>query len=158
MKEQAVIVALEGDSVWVQTRRQSSCTSCSARHGCGQGLITQVLPGREHCIRALVDSRLQSQLALGDTVSITVPDEVILRASMVVYMVPLLLLIVGAFSGTFVVPGDGGAISGGVIGLLLGVACVRWHAVAVREDLRFQPRVTEKQPSAESRELVDCSS
>jgi sigma-E factor negative regulatory protein RseC len=156
MKELALILALDGDTVWVQTRRQSSCNSCAARNGCGQGLISQVLPGREHCIRALVDRRLMPQLALGDIVSITVPDEVIVRASLVVYMVPLLLLIVGAFSGTLVVPGDGGAISGGLIGLLLGTACVRWHAVAVREDLRFQPRVTEKQHLAESRKPVDC--
>ena len=151
MKEQAVIVALEGDSVWVQTRRQTACNSCTARDGCGQGLISRVMPGREHCIRALVDRQLQPQLALGDIVSISVPDEAILRASMVVYLVPLLSLIAGAFSGTLLVPGDGGAISGGGIGLLLGAALVRWHAISVREDLRFQPRVTEKQRGAEPR-------
>ena len=145
MKETAVVVALEGDSVWVQTRRYSTCHGCSVRDGCGQGLVSRALPGREHCIRARVGSQLQPQLALGDTVSITVPDGVLLRASMVVYMVPVLALMIGASCGNLVVPGDAGAILGGVIGLLLGGAMVRWHASVVREDLRFQSQVVEKQ-------------
>lgn len=156
MKEQAVIVALEGDSVWVQTRRQSSCNSCTASDGCGQGLISRVLPGREQCIRALVDRRLHPQLALGDIVSITVPDEAILQASLVVYLVPLLTLVMGMFGGNFLMPGDGGAITGGLFGLLIGAVVVRWHAVAVREDTRFQPRVVERQAGADPLRLADC--
>jgi sigma-E factor negative regulatory protein RseC len=155
MKEKAVVVALEDDSVWVETRRQSSCSACSASEGCGQGIISRVAPGREHYIRALVDRRQHSQLVIGDTVSIAVPDESILHASVVVYLVPLLMLIAGMFGGNYILPGDGGSIAGGFVGLLLGAAIVRWHSVLVRDDTRFQARVVEAQVDVDQLKLAD---
>ena len=141
MKETATVVALEEGSIWVETRRQGSCQTCSANKACGQGLMSRMLPGREHYVRALIGREQREGLAIGDLVEIVVPDEVILRASLVVYMVPLLLLIVGMFVGVWLVPGDLGAIAGGVGGLLVGAGLVRWHAHAVRDDCRIQPRV-----------------
>lgn len=153
MKEQAVVVALEDDGVWVETRRQSSCSACSARDGCGQGIISRVAPGREHYLRALVDRKLYPRLAIGDTVSISVPDQAVLQASLVVYLVPLLMLIAGMFGGNYLLPGDGGSIAGGFVGLLLGAATVRWHSGLVRDDLRFQARLVDVQTEVSQSQL-----
>jgi sigma-E factor negative regulatory protein RseC len=155
MKEQAVVVAVEDDGVWVETRRQSSCSACSAKEGCGQGLMSRVSPGREHYIRAIVSRELHPPLVIGDTVSIAVPDESILHASVVVYLVPLLMLIAGMFGGNYLMPGDGGSIAGGCLGLLLGAAIVRWHSVLVHDDMRFQARVVDAQVDVDQLKLAD---
>jgi sigma-E factor negative regulatory protein RseC len=150
MRENATIIALENDCVWVETLRQGSCSSCSASAGCGQGLMSKMLPGREHYIRALIEQQQLQGLAIGQTVAIEVPDAQILEASAVVYLVPLVLLIAGAMLGTWVLPGDAGAISGAVLGLLLGAVIVRWHARVKRNDQRFQPRVVSQGVTAET--------
>lgn len=141
MRESATVVALEPDCVWVETRRQGSCQACSANKGCGQGLMSRLLPGREHYVRALTGAVDRENLAIGDIVEIDVPDEVILQASAVVYLVPLLSLIAGMLVGAWLVPGDPGAIAGGILGLLFGAALVRWHAHHVRNDSRVQPHI-----------------
>lgn len=143
MREQATVVALEDDSVWVETQRQGSCQACAAKKGCGQGLMSQVMPGREHYIRALGEASQLQQLTVGDVVSIDVPDDVILKASAVIYLIPLLMLILGMFIGTAVLAGDPGAIVGGALGLACGAGLVRWHAYSVRNDERMQPRLVE---------------
>jgi sigma-E factor negative regulatory protein RseC len=141
MQESAIVVALEANSVWVETRRQGSCDNCAANKGCGQGMIARVLPGREHYIRALVDPEQRQQLAIGDQVEIEVPDEMVLKASLIVYLLPLSALLLGMFAGNWLAPGEPSAIAGGVLGLLAGAVLVRWHARTVRNDTRIQPRV-----------------
>jgi sigma-E factor negative regulatory protein RseC len=105
--------------------------------------MSRMLPGKEHYVRALIDEAQHKQLAIGDTVEIDVPDDVILQASVMVYLVPLLMLIVGMFLGSWLSPGDPGAIFGGLLGLLAGAGIVRWHAAHVRNDGRIQPRVVD---------------
>jgi sigma-E factor negative regulatory protein RseC len=142
MKETATVIAIEEHCVWVETQRQGSCNTCVVKQGCGQGMMSRLMPGREHYIRALVDDDEQHrQLAVGDRVEIVVPDELVLKASVIVYLVPLLMLLAGMFVGDGLVPGDPGSIVGGVMGLLLGAVLVRWHARSVRSDSRVQPRV-----------------
>lgn len=153
MKESATVIALEDDSVWVETQRRGSCDSCAANKGCGQGMLSRIVPGREHYIRALVDREQRQRLAVGDQVEIVVPDELVLKASLIVYLVPLSMLLLGMFAGAWVLPGDPGSIAGGAAGLLLGAALVRWHAHCVRNDTRVQPRVLALSPGFEALRL-----
>jgi len=141
MKERATVIALEQDSVWVETRRQGSCDVCAANKGCGQGIMSRIVPGREQYIRALVDSEQRQHLGVGDEVEIVVPDDLILKASLIVYLLPLSMLLLGMFAGAWALPGDPGSIVGGILGLVVGAGLVRWHARSVRDDARVQPRV-----------------
>ena len=150
MKERATVIAIEEHSVWVETRRQGSCGSCAANKGCGQGMISRIAPGREHYIRALVDHEQRQSIAVGDQVEIVVPDELVLKASLIVYMLPLAMLLLGMSAGAWLLPGDPGAIVGGGLGLLVGAGMVRWHASSVRNDARVQPRVLASLPGFET--------
>ena len=142
MKEAATVVALDVESVWVETQRQGTCGACSARSGCGQGLMNQMMPGREHFIRALIEPQYRGRVAIGDRVSISISDDVVLSASVIVYLVPLGFMIAGFLGGNALFSGDAGALGGGFLGLLLGALAVRMHALRVRDDPRIQPRVT----------------
>lgn len=134
--ERGRVIALKGDQIWVQTIRQNACTSCSARHGCGQRALASVTAGRAN--QVLVDNSLGARV--GDEVMVAIDESTLLRASLLVYSVPLLGLVLGAVLGHQSVPGsDGPAIVFGGLGLALGFVVVRWgqkHAGA-----SFNPRL-----------------
>lgn len=141
LTESATVVAVDGESIWVETHRQGTCNSCSANKGCGQGILNRLLPGRVNYVRALCDSKLQRELVVGDRVDISVPEHLVLKSSAMVYLLPLSLLLGGTLVGNGLWQGDAGAILGGSVGLLLGFFVVRLHAYMQRNNTMLQPRV-----------------
>ena len=134
--ETGKVVGLSGDQVWVQTIRVSACQSCSARSGCGQRALASVTGGRAN--QVLVANSVGARV--GDEVVIGLDEQSLLTASLAVYGLPLVLMLlasIGAFQwlgGTDLV-----AVSGALAGLVAGFWLVRrWQAGAGG---RFQPRL-----------------
>lgn len=141
MKEEGRIVALGDDCIWVETSRQSTCTACTARKGCGQTLLNRIHPGYQHFVRVLLEPGQRQGLEVGDRVEVSVPDDVVLKASLIVYFVPLLLLLVGTVGAGALFGSDAYAVAGAAAGLACGAALVRLHAHLTRNDRRIQPRL-----------------
>lgn len=95
IEEAARVVQVEGAEVWVETERRSTCSSCSARSGCGTGALSQALGKRRNRVRVLSELPLQ----VGDQVVIGIHEQALVRGSLAVYAVPLALLLVGALAG-----------------------------------------------------------
>lgn len=122
IEESGTVVALDGDDVWVQTIRQSTCGSCSARKGCGQGALARMTDGRANQVRV----RNACGADIGDQVVLGIEESQLLRASLLVYALPLLALLAGALVGGGLWPGqDLAAIAGGGIGLAAGFLLVK---------------------------------
>lgn len=126
IEQEATVVAREGDHVWVEARRQSTCNGCAARSGCGTGALGGWLPG------AVTRLRVPDPLGVrpGERVVIGVPEGAVLRGSLLVYLVPLLGLLGGALMGEQLGAflshtGDALALAGGAAGLLLGFVYAR---------------------------------
>lgn len=145
LTETGRVVAVETDGVWVETIRQSTCGSCSARKGCGHGLLNRAADGRYGYIRVLPGNLPIADVAVDDQVRFAIPGSVIVRGSLVVYALPLLLLLGGAIAGSQVAgalsaaQADLYALAGGALGFALGALAVRWHAHLHRGDVRLQP-------------------
>jgi sigma-E factor negative regulatory protein RseC len=139
------VVAVESDGLWVETIRQSTCGSCAARKGCGHGLLNRYAEGRRGYIRVLPGDAGIVDCKVNDQVRISIPEEVILRGSLVVYVVPLLCMLAGAALGATSVAGgsDSLAALGAAAGFGLGFALVRWHAWHHRNDRALQPTFLE---------------
>lgn len=135
------VVAVETDGVWVETIRQTTCGSCAAQKGCGHGMMNRISEGRRSLIRALPGKLQPADCAVDDEVSISIPEEVILRGSLVVYILPLVAMLLGAWAGASVIPlsEDAAGGLGAVLGFTLGFALVRWHAFRHRNDRSLQP-------------------
>lgn len=135
------IVAVETDSVWVETIRKSTCGACSAQKGCGHGLLNRIRDGQRGLVRVLPGAFSLADCRVNDEVSISLPDEVILRGSLIVYMLPLVAMLCGAAAGSRWLPWspDPAAVAGAALGFAAGVALVRWHAWQHRHDARLQP-------------------
>ncbi|MFV8571663.1 SoxR reducing system RseC family protein [Marinobacter sp. SBS5] len=134
--ETGKVIALQGTQAWVQTIQTSACESCSARAGCGQRALAAVSGGKANQILVLNTADAK----VGDEVVIGVDEQSLLTASLAVYGVPLLLMVltsIGAFrlfGGTDLV-----AIVGAIFGLGAGFWLVRrWQS---RSGDRFQPRM-----------------
>ena len=135
------VVAVEADSVWVETIRQSTCGACAAQKGCGHGLLNRISDGHRSLIRVLPGKVAASDCAVDDEVRIAIPEDVILRGSLIVYILPLLLMLAGAFLGSIWVAAnaDLGAALGAVAGFVAGFMLVRAPAHRPRNDDSLQP-------------------
>ena len=143
LTETGRVVAVEADNeaLWVETIRQSTCGSCAANKGCGHGLLNRISDGRTGYIRVLSGAVSARQCAIDDQVRICIPEQVILRGSMLVYMLPLICMLVAAMGADVLWPAAGQSVTvaGAILGLALGFILVRWHAWRHRHDSAMQP-------------------
>jgi len=120
--ETGKVVALKGERVWVQTIRASACQSCAARNGCGQKVLAAATGGRANQI--LVTNTINARV--GDEVTIGIDEQALLGASLVVYAIPLILMVVASILGHHLSGGqDIAAMFSAAGGLALGFLVVR---------------------------------
>ncbi|SEK81716.1 positive regulator of sigma(E), RseC/MucC [Atopomonas hussainii] len=137
IEEQGRVVALEAGAVWVQTIRQSTCQSCSAKAGCGQGLMQRLGVGQRHgYVRCLTDD---ASLQVDDDVVIGVPEDAVVKSSMLVYLLPLLALLAGAVAGE--AWGELASVLLAGLAFAIALLVVRWYDRRHADDPALQPVV-----------------
>lgn len=137
LEETGRVVAVEGQTAWVETERKSTCHSCSVNKGCGSGVLARYRARALSQYSAI--NRAGAQV--GDEVVLGIDENAVLRGSLAAYGVPMIGLLAGAlfadsaFSGS----GDLAAAAGSLVGLATGLAWLRWHTRRIRLDARYQP-------------------
>ena len=132
--ETGTVVSVKGREAWVQTIRESACQSCSARHGCGQKTLAQLTGGQARQIR--VANTLNAQP--GDQVTVAIHESALLRASLLVYALPLVLMVLATIMAAGLLPGrDGPAVVAALAGLVGGLLISGWYSR--RDAGRWQP-------------------
>lgn len=125
--ETGIVVGKANSSVMVETIQKTACDSCAAQPGCGHSVLSQ-LTGNSVRIRALMGEFNTNEVALGQSVTIAIPDHVVVKGSLFVYLVPLLGSLTGAWTmGSFdkSVALDLMSIMGAAFGLISGGIFVR---------------------------------
>jgi len=143
IEESGRVIAVKGNEVWIETIRTSSCSGCSARSGCGQGLLARVKEGR----RSHICLQTEMELAVNDEVVLGLPEQAFIRSSFLAYGLPLLMLIVGVLlADTVFALAEPWIILAALFGLAVGFMAVRLisHLSTARGD--FQPEVLRKIP------------
>lgn len=144
INESGRVVAIEPDCLWVETIRQSSCGSCSAQKGCGHGILNQSSAGRRSHLRVLLRELPASDFSIDDEVDISIPERVLVMGALLVYILPLLTMLAAAMLVSQWWPGDVAAFIAAVLGFVMGLGLVKYHAVSHRNDLGLQPVVMAK--------------
>jgi sigma-E factor negative regulatory protein RseC len=143
IEETGRVVAVKGTEVWIETIRTSSCSGCSARSGCGQGLLAKIKDGSRRHIRL----HTELPLAVDDEVTLGLPEQAFIRSSFLAYGLPLLFLI-GAVLIADKVSGlaEPWVIASAVSGLAAGFLVVRLISQlgAIRSD--FEPVIIKNIP------------
>ncbi|BFM07622.1 SoxR reducing system RseC family protein [Halioxenophilus aromaticivorans] len=118
------IVAIEDESLWVQTIRKSACAQCSARKGCGQAVLAQF--GREPgYINVSLNGQHPSDYQLDQAVEIGIAEQVIVKSTLLIYLFPLLLMMIAIGLGSAMFEAEFMALISGIAGLGLGALIVR---------------------------------
>ncbi|MDM8350438.1 SoxR reducing system RseC family protein [Pseudomonas sp. sp1636] len=138
IEEQGRVVAVESGAVWVETMRKSTCSSCSVSAGCGHGVLDKLgVSGRPGYVRALCDL----QLSVGDAVVIGVREELLVRGSLLVYLLPLIGLFGAALLAEQLALSEPLVILSAFAGLLAAWLAVRWQSARTADDPALQPVV-----------------
>jgi sigma-E factor negative regulatory protein RseC len=141
LEEKGHVVAIEGHRAWVQILRQTACQSCEARKGCGQSTLAKMSGGKAS--QVLVNNILN--LNIGDEVLLGISESAMVRASLIVYMFPLLVMVVVAVLIAQLFPANQLLISmGGLIGLAAGFGLVRFYSNQHQGDTAFEPQMIRK--------------
>jgi len=139
--EKARVLAVDSDSLWVETFQVSTCGQCAANNACGQGVLGKWFSRGPQCFRISCEKGEADLLTVGQWVDIAIQDSAIIKASMISYLLPLLGLIAGAAlaeslkSSELVVLI---AAAGGFFGSLFLSHRIN---VAKRNDSLYQPRL-----------------
>jgi len=92
LTETGQVFSIEPDSLVVQVIQQSTCGSCSAQKGCGQGVLTKYLSS-SHFVRIRLTDRPSEDFSVGDQVELGIDELAIIRAASLVYLLPLVSMI-----------------------------------------------------------------
>ena len=134
--EQGTVVEIEDNRLWVETVQKSACDSCGARSGCGQRVLSR-LSGNRMRIPVLLPNSDASAYAVGQLVTIGIDDHVVVRASLMVYLWPLVWMLAG--SALLAQWGDIASIAGALAGLGLGALLVARKSKKSRNDCSRNP-------------------
>ena len=134
--ESGTVVQVDLDSLLVETIQTSTCDTCVAEKGCGQRVLSK-LTGKTNRIRVLFDSQSPKNILPGQSVTIGIPEDVIVKGSLLVYLVPVVSSVIGAWlAGP---QGELQSMLGAFCGLLLGGVLVNLQSQKLRNDLRLNP-------------------
>ena len=137
--EPATVVTVSPEAIWVRCEAQQACARCAEGRGCGGGILGRLLGDRLRLVRA---APAGEDLKAGDAVVIGLAESALVRASLVMYFVPLVAMLAAAVAlRQLGVNGDPGAIAGGGAGLLAGLLYARRFGRRHGSDLRYQPFV-----------------
>lgn len=138
LEETGTVVAVEGEQAWVQTIRKSACSSCEAKSGCGQGVLSRISDGKAN--QVLVTNTLN--LNVGDEVLIGIPEDLLVKASVMVYLLPLIMMMAAASIIERVLNvNDGWVTLAGIVGLAFGFLLVKIYSHWHKNDQNFCPKM-----------------
>lgn len=137
IEEHGRVVDIDAEGVWVQVEKQSACASCSAQAGCGQRLLAERGSGKQVVICISPSDTLAVQV--DDQVVIGIEEGAFIKASLALYLLPLLLLIAGAAGAEGLALSEGYVVLTGVFGLVSGLALVRYIAKHWQRGREYHP-------------------
>lgn len=126
LREQGIVVGIEGEAVLVQTQRTTGCSGCSSESGCGTSALAKLFTSTS---KSPIRVKNNIRCHVGDTVELVLDESRLLQHSFMAYGLPLIGLFVFAIGFSkialhlfMLTPGlaEFSAILGGFLGLYLG--------------------------------------
>lgn len=118
----AQVVATQNDSIRLRVKSLRGCSRCAQGQGCGGGIFNRLLPER------VLEFELRSDrpYTVGDELNIGIVEQNLIKASLLIYLLPLLLMLLFAGIAQQVFSHDGITIACSFVGILLGLFIARF--------------------------------
>ena len=114
----ARVIAETNVSYLLETLPKSACPRCEAGQGCGGGILAQAFANKTYQLSI----NKNTSLKIDELVQIGIRSSLLVRASMLLYLVPIISMVAFAvLVGNFTGNEDLYTVIGAVIGMLMGV-------------------------------------
>ncbi|MEW9798764.1 SoxR reducing system RseC family protein [Alteromonas sp. CYL-A6] len=149
MVETARVIAVDGDEITVEAAIKTTCNACQAQSDCGTGAIAKAIAPKSQQLTF----KTPVAVSVGDEVNVGIPEQGIMLASALLYVVPLLVLVISAvlLERWFGLPGSGGDLvvfAGSSLATLASFVAISRHLKKMDKG-RFQPVLISKQSPSE---------
>jgi sigma-E factor negative regulatory protein RseC len=128
LEARAIVVSVDRQLTMVEASQGNGCSQCNGK-GCGSGKLSQMFCNKPRQFQ--VDNPINARV--GDEVIVSVAEGALLRGVGLVYLLPLLLLVIGATFGTIAAAQpeqrDGYAAAGALFGLVAGFLFAKWFSL-----------------------------
>ena len=121
IEQQARVIEIDGDTVWLEAERESTCSDCQVKQGCGTGLLAKHV-GKKF---SKISVHKTTDATLGEVVTLVIPEEALLQGAALMYLLPLTLLFLFSIITRSFDLGEGAEILAGLTGLVTGFAVVK---------------------------------
>ena len=98
IEETATVVKTDEFYVWIEVMDKSACNQCQAGKGCGQSMLGKLVKTRENILKL---QQNEFPVKAGDKVIVGIDERVILKGSMLMYLLPILFIFVFALFGSW---------------------------------------------------------
>jgi len=140
IEETAFITSCDGAFAQVETQRTTSCGQCQANSTCGTSLLNRFFGYRKVSVKA----RRALLVICLSLFWVGLEESALTQASVMFYLVPILLLIGGAGCGQWLAEWfnfsstEPVSVVGGLLGLLIGLYWARYSANKINLNNRHQ--------------------
>lgn len=133
------VIAVEGDTAWVQTQSKTGCSSCQVSSTCGSGIVNKAFSHK------VFVTPLKNTLNahINDEVEVGIPEDLVLKASLAVYLLPLICLMLAIGLSSLLLPEltELGSIISAALGLTVGFLLVRWLVKHRSNQQKLEPKL-----------------
>jgi len=120
LETRAIVIHVHGSEALVEASGDGGCGHCSSEKGCGSSKLTQLFCSKPRQFKV----QNEANASVGEEVQVTLQDGVLLRSSVLIYVLPLVLLLGGGILGSHgssdAASRDGFAAIGSLLGLIIG--------------------------------------
>ena len=136
--EQGVVLRTDSETAWVKTVRSSACEGCTARESCHT-----TGSGRDMEVKAIN----LAGAGAGDRIVLTFVTASLLKATFLIYVIPIILMLAGALLGQVLAPHI--EFNPSALSVLLGFAffftalfIIKARANKMAQKNAYQPKIT----------------
>ncbi len=116
LTEAAIVTRRDGGRVELELQRGSACGSCELSQGCGTGALGRLLGRRSQAL--FIET--EQQLEPGDEVLLALSESALVKASLTLYGLPLLGLVMAGLLAVFAAAPEWLVVVAGVAGFYSG--------------------------------------
>lgn len=135
MREWATVVSWHNGMATLHSEIKTSCSSCSARKGCGSHMLNKLGPKNAHVMKVASATPLEA----GQRIELGIAEKSLLSSALLVYMTPLigLFIVAGLFQALF--HSDLAAVCGALLGGIGGFIVAKGLSSWLAKSACFQP-------------------
>lgn len=98
LEETAIVTRVTDGEVWIKSLQSGACGGCAQHSSCGTATLSKWLPKREFAVES------DRPLKVGDQVRVGIDDSHVLLSSIVLYLLPIVVMLLGVGLATTFLP------------------------------------------------------